>query len=119
MAEIELVNDGSADPTLGCVPLIGFTPGNIALVERGVCEFGTKGVHAQNAGATAMVIANDGRCGACAHGGGRGAGQRWATMRSLSTRASVAVETSVRIAWKGSRVLTALALRRSRITPAS
>jgi hypothetical protein len=61
--EFELVDDGTADPTLGCEPLIGFTPGNIALVRRGVCEFGVKGFNAELAGATALFMVNDGRCG--------------------------------------------------------
>ena len=57
--DFELVNTGSADPTFGCEPLIGFTPGNIAFMDRGTCEFGVKGLNAQNAGASAAVIAND------------------------------------------------------------
>lgn len=61
-AEWELVDDGSADPTLGCDPLVGFTPGNIALVRRGSCEFGDKGFNAEVAGAAAVVLVNDGRC---------------------------------------------------------
>lgn len=56
---IELVNTGSATPTDGCDPLIGFTPGNIAFIDRGACEFGVKGLNAQNAGASAAIIAND------------------------------------------------------------
>ena len=39
---LELVNDGTVDPTWGCEPLIGYTPGNIAVIERGACEFGVK-----------------------------------------------------------------------------
>jgi hypothetical protein len=62
-ADFELVDDGTADPTFGCEPLIGFTPGNIAVIERGTCEFGVKGVNAQDAGATAVLLVNDGRCG--------------------------------------------------------
>ena len=62
-ADFELVDDGSADPTLGCGDLIGFTPGNIAVIERGVCEFGTKGKKAMEAGAAAVFMVNDGRCG--------------------------------------------------------
>lgn len=62
-ADFELVDDGSADPTFACEPLIGFTPGNIALIERGACEFGTKGVNAQDAGAVAVILVNDGLCG--------------------------------------------------------
>ncbi|MCU0304343.1 MAG: hypothetical protein MUC56_09840 [Thermoanaerobaculales bacterium] len=57
--EFELVDDGSATPTHGCEPLIGFTPGRIAVIDRGTCEFGLKALNAQGAGATAAVIAND------------------------------------------------------------
>lgn len=57
--DIELTNTGTATPTDGCDPLIGFTPGNIAFMVRGTCEFGVKGLNAQNAGASAAIIAND------------------------------------------------------------
>jgi len=56
---VELVNTGTATPTDGCDPLIGFTPGNIAFMDRGACEFGVKGLNAQDAGASAAIIAND------------------------------------------------------------
>jgi hypothetical protein len=56
--EIELVNDGSADPTQACAPLIGFTPGNVALVDRGTCGFTDKLIHAEAAGASAVLVAN-------------------------------------------------------------
>lgn len=36
----------------------GFTPGNIALIDRGACTFTTKVKNAQNAGAVAAVITN-------------------------------------------------------------
>ena len=63
---IELTNDGSAYPTCGCNPLIGFTPGNIALIDRGPlsppapasCQFGIKALHAQQAGAIGVIIAD-------------------------------------------------------------
>lgn len=60
--DLELVNDGTADPTWGCESLVGFTPGNIAVIERASCEFGLKALNAQNAGATAVIMVNDGRC---------------------------------------------------------
>ncbi len=56
--DIELVNTGSGTPTDGCDPLVGFTPGNIAFIDRGTCEFGVKGLNAQNAGASAAIVAN-------------------------------------------------------------
>lgn len=54
-----LVSDGSANPTLGCGPLVGFPAGSIALVDRGECPFVQKTQNAQAAGATAVVIVND------------------------------------------------------------
>jgi len=62
VADFELVDDGTGDPTWGCQDLVGFTPGTIAVLERGGCEFGTKSLKAQNAGAVAAVIVNDLRC---------------------------------------------------------
>ena len=57
--EFELTNTGTATPTDGCVPLIGFTPGRIAIIDRGNCEFGLKALNAENAGASAVAIANN------------------------------------------------------------
>lgn len=56
---LELVSDGSADPTFGCGALTGFTAGNIAVVDRGTCEFGAKGVNAEAAGAIGMIVVNN------------------------------------------------------------
>ncbi len=59
-ADIELVDDGTgATGSHGCNALIGFTAGNIALIDRGSCEFGAKALSAQTAGASAAVIVND------------------------------------------------------------
>jgi Zn-dependent M28 family amino/carboxypeptidase len=41
----------------------GFPLGNIALVQRGTCTFGTKATNAQAAGASAIVIFNEGQPG--------------------------------------------------------
>ncbi len=57
--EFELVNTGSATPSDACGPLVGFTPGRIAIMNRGNCEFGLKALNSENAGASAAVIAND------------------------------------------------------------
>jgi hypothetical protein len=58
-ADLEIVDDGSGAPSEGCGPLVGFTPGNIALIDRGNCEFGTKSLNAQNAGAAGAIIVNN------------------------------------------------------------
>ena len=62
---VELVNDND-DTTLpggsvtdGCEPLVGFTPGNIALIDRGACAFVLKSLNAEAAGASAVIIANN------------------------------------------------------------
>jgi len=57
--DFELVETGSLTPTDGCLPLLGFTPGNIAFIDRGDCEFGLKSLNAQAAGASGVVIANN------------------------------------------------------------
>jgi hypothetical protein len=54
----QLAVDGSGT-NQGCGPFVGFTPGNLALIDRGTCEFSQKAVNAQNAGAAAAVIVND------------------------------------------------------------
>ncbi len=56
---IALVSDGSANPTLGCGPLVGFPAGAIALVDRGTCSFVQKALNAQAAGAIAMIVGNN------------------------------------------------------------
>jgi hypothetical protein len=56
---IVLVNDGSASPTQGCGPLVGFPAGAIALVDRGTCAFVDKVGNAQDAGASAVIVANN------------------------------------------------------------
>jgi hypothetical protein len=56
---VALVNDGSANPTQGCGPLVGFPAGAIALVDRGTCTFVVKVKNAQNAGAVAVIVVNN------------------------------------------------------------
>lgn len=59
-ANISLVDDGSGTPSEGCGgPLINFPAGDIALIDRGGCEFGTKALNAENAGARAVVVVNN------------------------------------------------------------
>ena len=53
------VSDGSANPSLGCGPLIGFPAGAIALVDRGTCPYVQKVRNAQAAGAVAVIVVNN------------------------------------------------------------
>jgi hypothetical protein len=57
--DVVQVSDGSANPTLGCGPLIGFPAGAIALVDRGTCSFVQKVTNAQAAGAVAVIVVNN------------------------------------------------------------
>ncbi len=56
---LALVNDGSAQPTLGCNNLVGDLSGKIALIDRGGCDYDQKVLKAQQAGAVAVIVAND------------------------------------------------------------
>jgi len=58
-ATIELVNDGSSDPSEGCSSLNGFTPGKIALIDRGTCPFEIKALNAFDAGAVGAIMADN------------------------------------------------------------
>ncbi|MCP4593527.1 MAG: hypothetical protein GY842_22550, partial [bacterium] len=57
-APMELVDNGNGI-TDGCALPVGFTPGNIALIDRGGCEFGAKTLNAELAGAIAVIILNN------------------------------------------------------------
>ncbi|HZX43484.1 MAG TPA: M36 family metallopeptidase, partial [Myxococcaceae bacterium] len=53
-------NDGSASPTLGCNALTpGSLTGKVALIDRGTCGFVVKVKNAQDAGAVAVIVANN------------------------------------------------------------
>ncbi|MFD2551712.1 T9SS-dependent M36 family metallopeptidase [Bizionia sediminis] len=56
-ADVQLVNDGSMSPTLGCNPVADLT-GKIAIIRRGTCTFVEKIQNAQNAGAVAVIVVN-------------------------------------------------------------
>jgi hypothetical protein len=64
-AEFMMVDDGgvSGDPTLGCGPLVNDLTGKIAMMKRGECNFSDKVLFAEQAGAVAAFMVNDGRCG--------------------------------------------------------
>ena len=61
--DIVLIDDGTGTGTDGCEPLTGASAaavaGNIALIDRGGCNFTAKTINAQNAGAVAVIIANN------------------------------------------------------------
>jgi len=51
--------------TSGCedADFAGFVPGNIALIQRGTCTFADKALNADEAGASAVIIFNEGQVG--------------------------------------------------------
>lgn len=58
--ELVLVNDGSANPSEGCAasPANAYA-GKIAIVDRGTCAFEIKAKFAEDAGAIAVLVANN------------------------------------------------------------
>ena len=57
---VVLVNDGTALPNQGCAASpAGAYAGRIAIVDRGTCAFEIKAKNAENAGAAAVIIANN------------------------------------------------------------
>lgn len=59
-APVALVNDGVAPTSDGCEPIpAGSLTGKIALIDRGLCGFAVKTKMAQDAGAIAVIIANN------------------------------------------------------------
>lgn len=55
--DVVVVDDGTPDGSLGCNSYTGVN-GKIAIVDRGVCQFGLKALNAQNAGAKGCIICN-------------------------------------------------------------
>ena len=68
-ARVELVSDGGATPSLGCAALVDFTPGSIALVDRGECLFVDKVGNALQAGAVGVIVVNNEGDGVISMGG--------------------------------------------------
>jgi Zn-dependent M28 family amino/carboxypeptidase len=71
-APVQGANDNQEPPgptpsssDAGCEPadFAGFTDGNIALVQRGTCDFEVKARNAEDAGASAVIIYNEGQPG--------------------------------------------------------
>jgi len=54
-----LIDDGTAPVTDGCDPGASNISGKIAFIDRGDCQFGTKALYAENAGAVAVIICNN------------------------------------------------------------
>ncbi len=59
---VDLLLPPTGGSTSGCeaADFAGFTVGNIALIQRGTCTFGTKAVNADAAGASGVIIFNEG-----------------------------------------------------------
>lgn len=57
--ELALAFDDSDDPSLGCEPLVTDMTDQIAILDRGACNFSLKAYHAQEAGAAALIICNN------------------------------------------------------------
>ncbi|MFN4298266.1 MAG: T9SS-dependent M36 family metallopeptidase [Thermaurantimonas sp.] len=57
--QLVLMNDGSADPTLGCQNTQQNLQGKIVLIDRGTCTFANKILNAQQAGAIGVIVANN------------------------------------------------------------
>ena len=57
-APITLVNDGTDAPSEGCLSLVDFPSGNVALIDRGTCGFQDKVKNANDAGASGVIVAN-------------------------------------------------------------
>ena len=53
-----LIDDGTEPVNDGCEPGASNVSGKIAFVDRGACQFGTKALFAENAGASAIIICN-------------------------------------------------------------
>ncbi|MBK9335451.1 MAG: M36 family metallopeptidase [Lewinellaceae bacterium] len=58
--EVVVTNDGTGtdNATMNCSPPVNSLQGKIALIDRGVCEFGRKMLNAQQAGAIGCIVCN-------------------------------------------------------------
>jgi Zn-dependent metalloprotease len=60
-AILELADDGTGTSSDACETLVAFTPGRIALVDRGDCSFRDMVLGASDAGAVGVIVANNDR----------------------------------------------------------
>ena len=62
MTAVDINLSGDRANTSGCeaADFAGFPAGNIALLQRGTCPFATKALNAEAAGASAVIIFNQG-----------------------------------------------------------
>ncbi len=58
-APVELADDGTGATADACQPLLRFTSGNIAVIDRGECDFTDKAENAAAAGAAGIIIVNN------------------------------------------------------------
>lgn len=66
---VVLADDGTGVGSDACEPIVNNVNGAIALVDRGACTFTAKAVNVQNAGALAMIVANNSPAGLPPMGG--------------------------------------------------
>jgi hypothetical protein len=74
--DLVIVDDGGANSSQGCNTLTNGAAlsGMIALIDRGNCQFGTKSLNAQAAGAVAVIICNNDNTAPFAMSGGNDGG---------------------------------------------
>ncbi|MCB9189823.1 MAG: T9SS type A sorting domain-containing protein [Flavobacteriales bacterium] len=70
---VMLADDGTAADSLACNALVNDLTGKVAMLYRGDCEFGTKALNCENAGAVAVIIVNNGGAPISMGGGADGA----------------------------------------------
>ena len=58
--DLNLANPAASNSGCEAADFAGFTPGSIALMQRGTCSFGTKHTNAEAAGAAAVIVMNQG-----------------------------------------------------------
>ena len=65
LVDVQIPPAPTPSSTSGCEDedFDGFPEGNVAVIQRGTCTFGEKAVNAQEAGAVAVVIFNEGQAG--------------------------------------------------------